>query len=660
MSQPLRVLHLEDNTTDAALVEEALRAEGYAPQVQRVETREAFLDALEGGEYDLILSDYSLPTFDGMRALELAHDRVAETPFLLVTGTIGEEKAAHALRNGATDFVLKHRLERLGSAVRRALAEVHERRQRRHVEEMLRVQGDLLRKVVDTAPNLIFVNDRNGKFTLVNQGFAGICGRPINDILGKGLAELGWSEADAARALAENREVMDTGRPRVLVEQPITDPTTRNVRWFLTTKVPLLGSNGIAHHVLGVATEVTDRRQLEAQLRQAQRLEAVGRLTGGVAHDFNNLLTAVLGTTELLLLDLVPNDPRRMDVEEIRDAARRGAALTRQLLAFSRQQVLQPRVLDLNSLLRNLETLLRRMTREDVELVLTLDPRLARVKADPGQLEQVVANLVVNARDAIGKDGHIAIRTSNAVIGVETPTRTGTIEPGQYVRLEVADTGAGMDEATMSQVFEPFFTTKPEGKGTGLGLSTVYGIVKQSGGHIHIDSELGRGTTFTLHLPVATEPEGAGRKERGRRATPPHGTETVLVVEDEPAIRRAVKQRLEQKGYVVLEASDGVEALRVAEAQLDVIRLLICDHGIPGVSGTEVVRRLTARRPALKVLHISGQVEEVVEAARGNPNAAELPKPFTLDELIAKVRELLDQDSPATGKGKREQGKVRR
>ena len=489
---------------DADLVHAALHTEGYAPVIRRVESREAYVAALADPSYDLIISDYSLPGFDGLTALGMARERRPETPFLLVTGTIGEEKAVEALQKGATDFILKHRLERLGGAVRRAVQEVSERTQRRHAEELLRVQGDLLRKVVDSAPNLIYVRNAREQFTLVNRAFADFCGRQIGEVIGSGMPQLGWSAGDVQRAAETDREVMATLRPIILAEYSLAHPHTGQQRWFLLTKVPLAGSDGRADHVLAVATDITDRRQLEAQLRQAQKLEAIGQVTGGVVHDFNNLLTAVLGTTEVLLLDLPDHDERRGDVIQIREAAQRGAALTRQLLAFSRKQVLQPRLMNLNELLRELEPLLVRLVPKTT-IALALAAQLPSVKADPTQIEQVVVNLVVNARDAMPEKGEVVVRTQVVNVIDPLPTRTGDLKPGDYVMLSVADAGSGMEEATMVRVFEPFFTTKPEGKGTGLGLSTVYGIVQQSGGQIGITSTVGQGTTFEIFIPVAVE-----------------------------------------------------------------------------------------------------------------------------------------------------------
>ena len=374
----MRILHLEDDPADAALIHHALSEDGIDFTIELVSTREAFLAAVSRGGFDLILSDFALPGFDGMSALKVVRERDAETPFIIVTGTIGEDRAAESIKIGGTDFVLKDRLARLGMAVRRAFVETR---------------------------------------------------------------------------------------------------------------------------------ELAKRRSLEAQLRQSQKLEAVGRLTGSVAHDFNNLLAVIFSTTEMLLADMPREDPRRPDVSAIQEAANRGQGLTKQLLAFSRKQTLQPRVLDLNTVLRNLEPLLTRLGNKSVALDLRLEPALAQVKADPGQMEQVVVNLCVNARDAMPTGGRIIIQTANVSVGSGFDTRP--VPPGAYVCLSVMDSGMGMDEETMSRIFEPFFTTKPEGLGTGLGLATVYGIIQQSGGHVWVTSQPGAGATFDIYLPPQNGP-GAG------------------------------------------------------------------------------------------------------------------------------------------------------
>ena len=388
--------------------------------------------------------------------------------------------------------------------------------------------------------------------------------------------------------------------------------------------------------------DITERKSLEDQLRQAQKMEAVGQLAGGIAHDFNNLLTAILGSTELLLADTPPDDPRREDVQEISRSAHRAAALVRQLLAYSRKQVLQPRRVDLNAIVRDMGAMLRRVVGEPIELRLDLDPGLGHVTADPGQLEQVIANLGVNARDAMPRGGTLTITTSNVTgRGVKAPADEGLPAAGPLVSLAVTDTGIGMDDEVRGRLFEPFFTTKELGRGTGLGLATVYGIVRQSGGHIQVRSRPGEGSSFTVYLPRAEAPRPA-RGALAAAAPVSGGSETVLVAEDEEAVRHLVCRVLRAKGYRVLEARHAEAALELAAATAEPIDLLVSDLVMPGLGGRALADRLLNLRPALRVLFITGYAPEAVERQGRLPAGhGLLEKPFTADQLAHKVRETL-------------------
>jgi CheY-like chemotaxis protein len=386
-------------------------------------------------------------------------------------------------------------------------------------------------------------------------------------------------------------------------------------------------------------------------------MDAIGKLAGGIAHDFNNLLMVMRGDSDLILRRLDPDHPLRDNAEGIRDAADQAAALTRQLLAFSRKQVLAPAVLDLNTVLASIQKMLERLLGETITLVTILGRNLGRVQADPGQVEQMILNLAVNARDAMPEGGTLTARTANVTLGEREARQRGGVRPGDYVLIEVTDTGIGMDAGTRAHLFEPFFTTKAEGKGTGLGLSTVYGIVNQSGGHIQVESAPGRGTSFVVFFPrVAAGVEEARRAGGGepaeasahrapaaaREASPARG-ETLLLVEDAGRVRAVVREILEMQGYRVLEARHGADALRVSAEHAGRIDLLVTDVVMPQMSGRELARRLTALRPGLRVLYVSGYTDDaIVRRGRASAGSAFLAKPFTPDALADLVRRLLD------------------
>jgi two-component system cell cycle sensor histidine kinase/response regulator CckA len=405
-----------------------------------------------------------------------------------------------------------------------------------------------------------------------------------------------------------------------------------------------LESNGRAVHLV-VAQDVGERHYLEEQLRQAQKMEAVGRLAGGVAHDFNNLLMVIKGHTELLMNVLPPSHQAARKIEQIDRAADRATSLTRQLLAFSRMQVLQPRVMHLNTVVEDMGRLIPRLIGEDVELVLRLAPDLGAIRADASQMEQIIMNLAVNSRDAMPHGGRLVIETANTELDRAYSTARPVVAPGAYVLLAVSDTGIGMDQETQARIFEPFFTTKEQGKGTGLGLSTVYGVVKQSGGFIWVYSEVGKGTSFKIYLPRVDQPiENAGAKQPLVEA--PRGTETVLLAEDEQDVRELAREFLESGGYTVLEATDGQDALRVAAARSGRIDLLVTDMVMPGMSGQHLAAQLQQQHPGLAVIYMSGYSEHgATGAVHRASNARLLTKPFSRSAILRAVRESLGPSS---------------
>jgi two-component system cell cycle sensor histidine kinase/response regulator CckA len=507
----IRILHVEDNPLDAELIRRDLQHEGIDAEMILVESRTDFERAFASERFDLVISDYNMPQWDGLEALDLVRAKDPEIPFIFVSGNLGEERAIEAIKRGATDYILKDRMSRMSLAVRRAVLETRER----------------------------------------------------------------------AR-----------------------------------------------------------RRQLEGELIHAQKMEAIGRLAGGVAHDFNNLLTVINGFTELLLGATSPEDPRQTDLKEISNAGRRAASLTRQLLAFSRRQVFQPTTLDLNAILAGIEKMLVRLIGEDIQLILRPAPGLHRVNADAGQIEQSIINLVVNARDAMPQGGRILLETANVELDEAFAALHAGSRTGSHAMLSVTDTGTGISAEAKAHLFEPFFTTKEKGKGTGLGLSTVHGIIRQSGGSIDVSSEPGRGATFRIFLPQSEL--NLAPSAPVPPVAPLRGTETLLVAEDMETVRRLARTVLEGAGYRVLLAQDGTEALKICEEHEGEIHLLLTDVVMHAISGPELAVLVRRTHPETRILFMSGYSDRSLEEL-GAPgvDAVFLQKPFTIESLRAKVREAL-------------------
>lgn len=460
----------------------------------------------------------------------------------------------------------------------------------------------------------------------------------------------GYSEAEFHEMGLKDLQVEEESRPlRPNAQEPGSAPVaskhrtkTGRIIEVETAVQPIQYRDRKAE--LAVILDLTSRRQLEEQLRQSQKMEAVGMLAGGVAHDFNNLLTIITGYSQLILNNLRGDDPNRHSVEQIMRAGERAGALTKQLLAFSRRQVLQPKVVDLNRLVSSLTAMLQRLIGEDVDLRLVLRPDIGRVHADPGQIEQVMMNLVVNARDAMPKGGILTVETENVELDESYASRHIEVRSGPYVMLAVSDNGAGMDEATRGRLFEPFFTTKGAGKGTGLGLSTVFGIVKQSGGSLQVYSEPGSGTSVKVFLPRIEQPVSIDPEMQ--RKIVRRGHETVLVVEDDDMVRNLVRETLERDGYTVIDANSPVEARRASDNYNGTIHLLITDVIMPKTNGRELAEQLTKRRPNMKVLYMSGYTDSAI-ASSGvlEKEKAFLEKPFTPVSLTSKVRDILENQN---------------
>ncbi len=758
----IRILHLEDDDNDAELVAAALASDGIRSDIVRVGNELDFRAQLKHGAFDLIIADYALPAFDGLAALRIARREVPHVPFIVVSGTLGEELAIETLKTGATDYVLKDRLFRLGPALRRALREAAKEREREkaeialednqkrldfalrasrmgvwswevdqnvfrgdermtellgadpirppsdiqgflshvHQEDRDRVEstidaarehqkelhieyrvatGDtavrhvatrgqfsvdgatrnrligvswdvtemrreeqqqrLLSTVLESAINAVLITDAEGRINWINSAFTELTGYTMSEVVGKNprIFKSGKHDSDFYRRMWETLQRGVPWQGQIVNRRKDGSLYTEE-----TVICPVRGAYGETTSFVCMKRDISLEVDLTRQLQQSQRLEAVGRLAGGIAHDFNNILTVISGNADLALADLPLDEPVTEAFREIADAARRAVSLTRQLLAFSRKQILQPRVIDLNELVSGTEKMLRRMIGEDIKLRTRLRPGLASVMADPGQIEQIVMNLAVNARDAMPRGGELFFETENIEIH-ETHSGIGGVRmrSGRYVKLTVADTGEGMDEETLTRIFEPFFTTKEKGKGTGLGLSTVYGIVKQSGGYIWARSAPVAGTSFEILFPQVESVPVPREKDASSAAK--RGGETVLVVEDEEVVLKLARSILERSGYKVITAGNGADALRIVENHPEPLHLLLTDVVMPGMSGRVLADGAKSLRHDLRVLFTSGYTDDaIVHHGVLDAGTHLLEKPYSRRSLLAAVRKALD------------------
>jgi PAS domain S-box-containing protein len=767
----LRILILEDVPMDAELVEYELERARIPFVSQRVDSREGFLRGLEEFRPDVILSDYTLPRFDGMTALSLARARAPTIPFLIVTGSVNEETAVGCMKAGATDYLLKSNLARIGPAIEAALERERAHAQKIRAESALMASERRFRSLVQNSSDLVTILAPDGTITYASDSAERIVGYSPAELIGTSLLDYLdhtqldhvrqllrtngkpdvtgpvefslrrpdgsaiWLEAvgtnlvsdstirgivlnardisDRKRADRELRESEeryrdlfdnasdlvcilapdgsllyanqawrdgigygddDIGRLRLVdivhpdfrerysevLELVLKGKRLNHVELILVPKVgtPLTVEanlsctfkDGQPVTVRGICRDVTERKRVEEHLRRAERMQAAGKLAGGVAHEVNNMMTGVLGFSEFLLRALESGDPRRADVEEIIKAGNRAADVTRQLLAFTRQQFLRPQVLRINTVVEEMEKLLRRSLGEDKELQLRLSPEVEDIRADRGQLEQVIINLVLNARDAINGNGRVLIETGSTVWDDAYATRHSGVDLplGRYIMLAVSDSGCGMDADVRERIFEPFFTTKPIGQGTGLGLSTVYGIVKQSGGYVWVYSEPDEGSVFKVYLPTWTASFRTETEITSAEA-PTRGSETILVIEDEDVVRNLACRGLRDHGYSVMEATNGIQALRLMEEFPNTIDLVISDVVMPEMGGRKFGQSLAHLRPDLPILYMSGYTgEDVVQRGLLEPGAPFQQKPFTPGTLAIKVRSILDQKSRRT------------
>ena len=639
---PLRVLIVEDIEDDAALVLRELARGGYDVTHLRVETIEALREALRRPEWDLVVSDFSLPTLNATDVLKVLAASTLDPPCIVISGTIDEEAVVDALRSGARDFIVKDRLARLLPAVSRELREAA-RRQNRAAEAALGSAEDRMRFALEAADVGTWESDIASGKTSWSDVLERLHGMPPGGFRGTFEAFVDAIHPEDRQRVLDRIVQSTRDHTESRLEYRVIWPDG-SVRWIAGVGQPFYDEAGQPIRAAGVGMDITAQKNLEAQFRQAQRMESIGILAGGIAHDFNNLLTAILGYTNLLLEELagyeLPDRPRG-DLEQIRKAGERAAELTSQLLAFSRRQIIKPMVLNINTIVGDLEPMLRRLIGEDIELTTRLSCDLGSANADVGQLEQVIMNLVVNARDAMPTGGKITIETANVDLDEAYARKHIAVAPGPYAMLAVSDSGTGMSPEVQARIFEPFFTTKPKESGTGLGLATIYGIVKQINGNIWVYSELKRGTTFKIYLPRVDEiPESVTQKvQTGVRG----GEETVLLVEDDERVRKLARELLMRNGYTVIEASEAEEALRLAARHSGLIHLLLTDLVMPGTSGRLLAQRVLQQYPLMKVLYMSGYTDTaIVNHGILTTGMAFLQKPFTLATFARAVREALD------------------
>jgi two-component system cell cycle sensor histidine kinase/response regulator CckA len=634
VAEPLNFLVIEDSWADFLLIERHLKQQGIVARCQWVTTFEQLIQEIDRGPWDVVLADYSVPQLDFSECLGILSTRLPDAPVIVVSGTIGEERAVDLMKDGTSDVVLKDSLGRLVPAIKRSLEGVADRRAARTVEAELRLANAAL----DAAADPVVITDRNGTIVYVNPAFSTVTGYSRAEALGRNprLVKSGVHDLGLYRDLWNTVLAGGVWRGELINRR-------KDGRLYSEVQAitPVRNATGEITHFVAIKRDLTEEKLLHAQFLQAQKMESVGRLAGGIAHDFNNLITVINVTADLASLNLQEGDPLRAEFDRIRESGEQAASLTRQLLAYSRNQLMKPEVIDLGAVVKAMETMLKRLLGEDIELLVVTGAWLGPVMADRGQLEQVVMNLAVNARDAMPTGGVLTIDVENVELDETFAETHPSVRPGPHVMLAVSDVGLGMDEATRVRIFEPFFTTKELGKGTGLGLATVYGIVKQSGGSIWVDSEPGKGASFTVYLPRV---EGVQPPNRPRPTpTAMRGSETILVVEDEEMLRTLSSRLLEVAGYTVLTAGGGEEAMLVLERHTGPVHLVMTDVVMPGISGRELGERLQRIHPGLKVLYTSGYTDDVVlRHGLSDRTTHFISKPFSMKELTRKVREVLD------------------
>jgi len=629
----ISILMVEDSPFDFELVLRELRRGSRPVDATRVDTEIAYTEALKKMP-DIVLCDYNLPQFNAMLALEIARAHDPYLPFIIVSGSVGEDIAVSALIAGANDYVMKDRLERLGQAVQRALEWRALRKEMNMAHEAAFLRGRAM-EAVSQGIMICSALDPELPILYVNSAFTKITGYTADEVLGKSSRFLQGAETDA-NVLENLRQAIH--RFESVHVEILNYKKDGAAFWNQLAISPIYDSNGVVTHFVGVQTDVTERKLLEAQFIQSQKMDAIGRLAGGIAHDFNNILSAIMGYCELAMMQSEPDAVIRKDLDEVLHASKRAAGLTQQLLTFSKRQLVLPQLIDVNNAIRELEKMLRRIIGEDILFETQLSDNLPPIRIDPGQFGQVILNLAVNARDAMPDGGHLVIRTMQG-----EPDEHGV----SYVVIEVSDTGHGMGEEILAHIFEPFFTTKADGRGTGLGLSTVYGIVTQAAGHIAVQSTPHEGSTFHIRIPADTS--GIENDAISQRVTfDDSGTENILIVDDEISLVTMITRVLTSKGYNIYATHDPEMAMKIAREKGDQLHLLISDMVMPGMNGRQLAEYIQQETGLSTVLFMTGYTDErVIKDSVLFASAPVLRKPFTPTELTQTVRKILDARAPS-------------
>ena len=651
MEQKESILIVDDDKGTCRSLKLIFEKKGY--ETEMASTGGEAIEKVRRRFFNLALLDIRLPDTEGVQLLAALKEIHSDMVIIMMTAYASMETAMRALNEGAVGYITKPlNMDEVLAAVREAVEKQRlviknrelyqmarrELAERKRAEKALRHSEEKFRRAFRASPDWIVIDTlSDGRYIEVNENFLRMTGYRREEVVGRTSIELGiWVDPeDQARVL---RTVQEEGSLRDLEVRHRMK--SGEIRTFLMSseRIDLEGETCL----ISVCRDITDYKSLQNQLMESQKMEAIGRLAGGLAHDLNNVLTVIISCSSFLLMDIGQDDPLRQDAKEIKKAAKRAANIIEQLLVIGRRRVVEPRQMSLNACVADMEEMLKRLIGEDIHLVTMLDPGIGLLKADTGQVEQVIMNLVINARDAMPQGGKLTIETKNVRIDESYAGKQELMPPGHYVMLSVSDTGKGMDAETQCRIFEPFFSTKASGKGTGLGLSTAYAIIKQNGGHISVDSEPGQGTTFKFHLPRidgVAEPDNLPELQ----IEPLEGSETILLVEDDDMVRNSAPRILRRYGYRVLTARGGEEALGVCEQHKGPIHLMVTDVVMPSMNGNELSVRLEPLRPNTRVLYISGYSDDCI-AERGMPEPQEnfLRKPFSAELLARRVRNLLD------------------